>query len=1722
MPTRSARAGRPARALLVGIRTYPAVPSNQGQSLAGCHNDVAAMRRALLGRGFHERDLEILTDLVEGCGCRFCEAAPDPGAVSPTREAILAAMDRLLEATRPDDIAVFYFSGHGSEFAGRGLHTGRRFQTFVPHDSGRGDAENRDISDREIEAWVRRMGERTPHLTLIFDCCHSGGAADLRSEPQEGRRIAADRREAEDACTPALRREWRQEAPASGQRASGALVLSACAAHELASETDVDGRRHGLFTHHLSRVLERPAAPGETWADLFPEIADAVTAENLAQHPRRGGNGPVFAAGPFDPEDIDPPDIVELAKLAVVIGIDYQRPEGAGEGFTPLTTPHHDAREVARVLAEEQGYEIVGLSERHEGPLLGEKATRRRIHRLIERLASVKARAHRETAVVIYFAGHGVTRIEEAGGESRGYLVPWDGDARDSSTWVAMQDLRDQLVDGIGDPDRLEVLEQRGPLSRLHSRHLLVVLDCCFGGALAYDFYRSAEVPERPIYYSEYKRFVEGTAWQLLSSASYNQQALDRDPKDPDEPFSPFARALIEGLTLGAADSRSEHGRSDHLITATELHEHISRQLRAMAVDIQTPGLVDLRPRDGQFIFSVPGYSPSPLPDPPLGPGSNPWRGPLAYGSGDDAVRLFFGREQATLDLLESFLECRAAARSSPEEGESTAAPLAVVGPSGCGKTSLLRAGLLPILRDPAAARRRLVSWSRRNGLGFYLASREDLRQLREWARELSLGELLEEVEDSGAAEEQIVQRIRTWAAEGGLRDLERASPGGSGAPFHGGAGVPALNAGSPAEEQAGCLRRLGVFPLLEQPALLRQRLRLWTRERGLADFFSLPERALSGLVGRFEVTENAEEIPADAGEATLWLCEPLEGPARELDVGWWGGLLCRRDVQVVAAVGSRSLVHDPAVRSLLGGRVGPAAAVGWRIHRITRPSREELREAILGPAAAQVLFFEPEELPDSLAEEGAAMPAPLPLLSRALASMVENAWQRRGQEDRFLTTADLPAGEGAARPIASFSARRAEGLHRRLSAENPAERRLLRSLVLRAVSMSEGEITTRRVAWREIELAEPAERQRLEETVLPALLEERLAVAGESSLELASGELPSFWPRLQRWLRGCRRRRMPPQRPWKAAEAWEASGFDPELSWWPQGGALRWVASGRLNRLELAFLATGEGLLLERIARELEAESRAAVAVDWTRSVLLAAALERHARIVVKTVESLLGALETARETAIEPGDGASRAARRQLQETLGSCRWRAEQTLHDVLGATPLSWRAPLPAGAGNQRLRGLSFDAEGRLLALLGEERWSWSPEDLEEPPRREPAASSPGAGEGEVRPKRVLLIGPEEPFPAVPPARPPYPPTIPHARSGHDRAIQFFLPGQLALPPPIRRLPLRLLGHRAVPTFLAFSRRRAAAGKRSEIPRWLVSGAISEDGGAELRLWPIEANGEPRREPRFLRRKVLGDPQRKPSLWPRDSSRGETSSELKVRSRVTRLGRLPVTLEAGGVSWKLVSVENGILTLESSAGAEVRVEIQAEAAGAKGLREVALGPDGRWLTVVTRRGWAGVWSLPDASLGWHLPRGVSTLAWGPLPEAAAAGRQLAVGGLDGTVRLFRDLPRGEPPFPPADARPVELRGGEGLAVRSLAFEGEGRRLWVERQSTLDPLYRRFETHGLDATELARLALSCAGRALEPEELPPGVPPSLVSLLEEARILRSLPIPTFKEKK
>ena len=260
------------RALLIGIDQYPNFEASY--QLFGAAADAEVMAHWLVVTlGFDRRDIELLQNHEAG------------------RSAVLQSMEALRQRARPGDRLVFFFSGHGSQMTDREGDEGDGLdETLVPHDSGRTPAQNRDITDDEIHAWAATVLEITPHLLLIFDCCHSGT---LHRPGWRSRAVPADLRPSQD-LPPSPMAIFNDRVTRDVRIGPKPLRLSACGDDEQAWELPpilADGRARGAFTYHLLRCLEA-GDTSVTWREAVDKVSKTFKDTNLEQRPE--GSGPAY------------------------------------------------------------------------------------------------------------------------------------------------------------------------------------------------------------------------------------------------------------------------------------------------------------------------------------------------------------------------------------------------------------------------------------------------------------------------------------------------------------------------------------------------------------------------------------------------------------------------------------------------------------------------------------------------------------------------------------------------------------------------------------------------------------------------------------------------------------------------------------------------------------------------------------------------------------------------------------------------------------------------------------------------------------------------------------------------------------------------------------------------------------------------------------------------------------------------------------------------------------------------------------------------------------------------------------------------------------------------------------------------------------------------------------------------------------------------------------
>ena len=354
---------------------------------------------------------------------------------------------------------------------------------------------------------------------------------------------------------------------------------------------------------------------------------------------------------------------------ALIIGInDYKN------GISSLKTAVSDATEIARILETEHDYTV--------NLLLNQAATLSQLRQILE--IELPKQIQKGDRFLFYFAGHGIALNGEDGPE--GYLVPENAKLGNVSTYLPMSEVNKALL-------------------QLPCRHFLGILDCCFAGAFRWSSMRKAIPVELGILHKErYDRFIQDPAWQVVTSAACDQFAWDafdlKDDRGQIGVHSPFACALIEALE-GKADAfpPAETGKpaGDGVITATELYLYlrdrveIATEARAIR---QTPGIHCLKKHDkGEYIFLTPGHALNLPPAPPLDESKNPYRGLQPFE--EKHSQLFFGRNEL-IEKLQAFVK--------------THSLTVVLGASGSGKSSLVKAGLIPKLKQQKSEKWSILS----------------------------------------------------------------------------------------------------------------------------------------------------------------------------------------------------------------------------------------------------------------------------------------------------------------------------------------------------------------------------------------------------------------------------------------------------------------------------------------------------------------------------------------------------------------------------------------------------------------------------------------------------------------------------------------------------------------------------------------------------------------------------------------------------------------------------------------------------------------------------------------------------------------------------------------------------------------------------------------------------------------------------------------------------
>jgi triacylglycerol esterase/lipase EstA (alpha/beta hydrolase family) len=277
-------------ALLVGINDY----LGGVNGLNGCVNDVKRMAEFLqlrtAGGEFSFKPLILTSGDPE-----------NTAEAKPTRQAVIDGFRNHLSQAGPDDVALFYYSGHGSQEKAPlqfwHLEPDHLDETIVCYDS-RTDG-GWDLADKELAVLIAETAQQGAHVLVILDSCHSGSGT--RAAEDIGIRLAPrDTRDRPlDSFLPGVAACAASSGavdPAKGSPDAVAgewftlphgrhVVISACRAEESAREKMMeDGYNHGVLSYYLLDTVQQ-VGPNLSYRDVFSRAATLVQNTVTDQNP---------------------------------------------------------------------------------------------------------------------------------------------------------------------------------------------------------------------------------------------------------------------------------------------------------------------------------------------------------------------------------------------------------------------------------------------------------------------------------------------------------------------------------------------------------------------------------------------------------------------------------------------------------------------------------------------------------------------------------------------------------------------------------------------------------------------------------------------------------------------------------------------------------------------------------------------------------------------------------------------------------------------------------------------------------------------------------------------------------------------------------------------------------------------------------------------------------------------------------------------------------------------------------------------------------------------------------------------------------------------------------------------------------------------------------------------------------------------------------------------
>ena len=212
--------------LIVGINY-----NNTVNQLRGCINDANNMKQFVSVRG-----------------CENILMMTDVGPIRPTKNNILLGIARLLEMTQNNEVAFFYYSGHGTNV------TDSNKDELDCLDECLLSVDNRVIIDDEINVVIKQYLKPTTKLFIMCDSCHSGTVIDLKYNYTEN-----------------------EDMVINGTEINGnVFYISGCKDAEVSMESFLNNQIRGALTNAFMNTLTDET----TWGEFMKNIQSKLPGQS--------------------------------------------------------------------------------------------------------------------------------------------------------------------------------------------------------------------------------------------------------------------------------------------------------------------------------------------------------------------------------------------------------------------------------------------------------------------------------------------------------------------------------------------------------------------------------------------------------------------------------------------------------------------------------------------------------------------------------------------------------------------------------------------------------------------------------------------------------------------------------------------------------------------------------------------------------------------------------------------------------------------------------------------------------------------------------------------------------------------------------------------------------------------------------------------------------------------------------------------------------------------------------------------------------------------------------------------------------------------------------------------------------------------------------------------------------------------------------------------------